>query len=155
MTLKEPRIQKVGELLFVGLSERVPFGDMQNIAAQWQRFMSGPYGEIADKISEPPVGITTGSDDEGIEYVCAAGMTKFGPMPRNCIKLMLPPATYAIFGHEGHVTQIRETYKAIWNEWFPKCGKTPAEAPSFERHNDSFDPRTGGGGVTIWFPIRA
>jgi AraC family transcriptional regulator len=155
MTLIEPRIQKVGELLFVGLSERVPFTDMQNIAAQWERFMSGPYGEVAHKISEPPVGITTGVTDEGIEYVCAAGVTKFGPMPRNCIKLTLRPATYAIFAHEGHVTQIRETYEAIWNEWFPKSGKTPAEAPSFERHNDSFDPRTGNGGLTIWIPIRA
>jgi AraC family transcriptional regulator len=56
---------------------------------------------------------------------------------------------------DGHITQIREAYQAIWNDWFPKSGKTPAEAPSFERHNDSFDPRTGHGGVTIWIPIRA
>jgi len=43
------------------------------------------------------------------------------------------------------VTQLRETYEAIWNDWFAKSGKTPAEAPGFERHNDSFDPRTGNG----------
>ena len=53
------------------------------------------------------------------------------------------------------MTQLRETYEAIWNDWFAKSGKTPAEAPGFERHNDSFDPRTGNGGVTIWIPIRA
>jgi len=73
MRLKEPRIQKEGELLFVGLSEHVPYKDMQNIAGQWERFMSGPYGEIDHKVAEPPVGITTGSNDDGIEYVCAAG----------------------------------------------------------------------------------
>jgi AraC family transcriptional regulator len=44
-TLKEPRIQKEGELLFVGLSEHVLYQDTQNIAGQWERFMSGPYGE--------------------------------------------------------------------------------------------------------------
>jgi AraC family transcriptional regulator len=153
MTLKQPSIQKAGEMLFVGLSEHVPFSDVQNIAAQWQRFMSGIHGEIPHKISEPPVGITTGTDDDGIEYMCAAGVTKFGTIPKGCIKLTLPPATYAVFAHEGHVTLIRNTYEAIWNQWFPESGKIPAEAPSFERHNDSFDPRTGDGGVTIWIPI--
>jgi AraC family transcriptional regulator len=155
MTLKEPSIQKEGELLFVGLSEHVPYQDTQNIARQWERFMSGPYGEIDHKVAEPPVGITTGSNNDGIEYVCAAGVTKFGLVPKNCIKLTLRPATYIVFAHDGHVTQIRETYEAIWNNWFPKSGKTPAEAPGFERHNDTFDPRTGRGGVTIWIPIRA
>ncbi|MBO0758779.1 MAG: AraC family transcriptional regulator [Bradyrhizobiaceae bacterium] len=154
MTLKEPRIQKEGELLFVGLSEHVPYKEMQNIAGQWERFMSGAYGEIDHKIAEPPVGIATGSNDDGIEYVCAAGVTKFGLLPKNCVKLTLPPATYAVFAHDGHVTQIRETYEAIWNDWFPKSGRTPDETPSFERHNDTFDPRTGSGGVTIWIPIR-
>jgi AraC family transcriptional regulator len=155
MTLKEPRIDKAGELLFVGLSEHVPYKDMQNVARQWERFMSGLYGEIDHKLAEPPVGIATGSNGDGIEYVCAAGVTKFGSVPKTCIKVTLAPATYAVFAHDDHVTQIRETYEAIWNDWFPKIGKTPAEAPSFERHNDTFDPRTGNGGVTIWIPIRA
>jgi AraC family transcriptional regulator len=155
MTLKEPSIQKHGELLFVGLSEHVPYKDVQNIAGQWERFMSGPYGEIDHKVAEPPVGITTGSNDHGIEYACAAGVTQFGAVPKNCIKLALSPAIYAVFAHDDNVTMIRETYEAIWNDWFPKSDKTPAEAPALERHNDTFDPRTGNGGVKIWIPIRA
>jgi AraC family transcriptional regulator len=117
--------------------------------------MSGYYGEIDHKLAEPPVGITTGSNDHGIEYVCAVGVMQFGAVPKNCIKLTLPPAIYAVFAHDEHVTRIRETYEAIWNDWFPQSGKTPAEAPAFERHNDTFDPRTGNGGVRIWIPIRA
>ena len=50
MTLKEPRIQKEEELLFVGLSKHVPYKGTQNIAGQWERFMSGPYGEIDHKL---------------------------------------------------------------------------------------------------------
>lgn len=117
--------------------------------------MSAPYGEIDDKLSEPPVGITTGSNEDGIDYVCAAGVTRFGTVPKGCTKITLQPATYVVFAHHGHVTQIRETYEAIWNDWFPKSGKTPAEAPGLERHNDGFDPNTGNGGVTIWIPIGA
>jgi AraC family transcriptional regulator len=153
MKLKEPRIERVGELLFVGLNEHVAYAEMQSIAGQWQRFMSSFYGDIDHKLAEPPVGITTGSDENGIDYVCAAGVSTFGRVPKACIKVTLAPAVYAVFAHDGHVTQLRETYNAIWNDWFPKSSRTPAEAPGFERHNSTFDPRTGNGGVTIWLPI--
>jgi AraC family transcriptional regulator len=91
----------------------------------------------------------------GREQGHAAGVTQFGPVPRNCIKVAIAPMTYAVFAHEGRVTQIRETYEVIWNDRFPKSGKAPAEAPAFERHNDTFDLRTGNGGLKLWIPIRA
>jgi AraC family transcriptional regulator len=75
-------------------------------------------------------------------------------MPKDLIAVTLAPATYVVFAHDGHVTQIRETYRAIWNDWFPKSDKSPAEAPGFERHNATFDPRTGNGGCTIWLPVK-
>jgi AraC family transcriptional regulator len=154
MKLKEPRIQKEGELLFVGLSKNVPFQEMQTIAGQWQQFMSTLYAQIENKAAEAPAGVTTAANDDGIDYVCAARVTTFGTIPKGCVKLSLAPATYAVFAHDGHVAAIRETYDAIWNDWFPKSDKLPAEAPGFERHNASFDPTTGNGGVTIWLPIR-
>jgi AraC family transcriptional regulator len=154
MTLKEPRFENVGELLFAGLSQHIAYHEMQNIAGQWQRFMQNYYGSIENKIGEPPAGITTASDDDGITHVTAAGVTKFGAMPKELIKVTLQPRTYAVFAHDGHVTQIRETYQAIWNDWFPNSGRAPAEAPGFERHNATFDPRTGNGGCTIWLPLK-
>lgn len=153
MTLKEPRIEKAGALLFVGLPQHVGYNQMQNIAGQWQTFMQTYYAGIENKISEPPVGLAVASDDEGVEYACAAGVTKFVAVQKPLVKITLEPATYAVFAHDGHVTAIRETYEAIWNDWFPTSGKTPAEKPSLERHNETFDPRTGNGGVTIWIPI--
>jgi AraC family transcriptional regulator len=153
MTLKEPRIEKVGALLFAGLAQHIPYGEMQNIAGQWQRFMQNYYRDIENRIDEPPAGITTASDERGIEHVVAAGVTRFGAVPKDLVKVTLQPQTYAVFAHDGHVTQIRETYRAIWNDWFPNSGRQPAEAPGFERHNATFDPRTGNGGCTIWLPI--
>jgi AraC family transcriptional regulator len=155
MKLKAPRFEKAGELLFVGLKEHVPYKALQTIAGQWQRFMSGPYGQIENRIAEPPVGISMASIDDGIDYLCASGVTKFGSVPKGCATLRLDPATYAVFAHDGHITQLHETYEVIWNDWFPKSGKAPAEAPALERHNDTFDPRTGNGGVTIWTPLKS
>ncbi len=54
-----------------------------------------------------------------------------------------------------HVAELQQTYAAIWNERLPTSGKTPAALPSFERHNPTFDPRTGEGGVTIWIALEA
>jgi AraC family transcriptional regulator len=151
--LGEPHIEKSSELLFVGLSERVSYKDAQNIAGQWQRFMSGPCNAIENRTPSPPAGITTASDDDGIQYVCAAEVARLGNIPNGLIKLALASQTYAVFAHDAHVSQLRETYDAIWNQWFPHSGRTPAEAPGFERHNATFDPRTGNGGATIWIPL--
>jgi len=155
MPLKEPRFEDVGELLFVGLGERMAFGESQTIPNQWQRFMAGPYEEIEHKKPGIPVGVNCKGDDEGeLLYVCAAEVTRFGKIPKGLMTVTAPPARYAVFAHDGHVTTLTQTHAAIWNEWFAASGKTPAETPGFERHNPTFDPRTGEGGVTIWIPIQ-
>ncbi len=151
--LGEPRIEKAGEMLFAGLKERVGYGAMQNIAGQWQRFMSGPYHGIENRKPGIPVGIAATAGGEGIDYVCAAEVTRFGAVPGGLVKLTLAPRTYAVFSHDAHIAKLRETYDAIWNEWFADAGRTPADAPGFERHNETFDPRTGEGGACIWIPL--
>jgi AraC family transcriptional regulator len=154
--LEPPRFENVGELRFVGLSERCPYGETQYIPAQWQRFMSGPYAAIGHKTKSIPVGISMAAEIDGeLDYVCAAEVSRFGKIPQGLTKVVLPPATYAVFAHDDHITTLHKTYIAIWNDWFPASGKTPAEAAAFERHNPTFDTRTGNGGVTIWIPLCA
>jgi AraC family transcriptional regulator len=151
--LAPPRVEKVGQMLFVGLSERAAYGETQHIPGQWQRFMSGPYQQIEHIKEEIPVGIGTQNDEGAIVYVCAAEVSRFNGVPKGLIKLTVAPTTYAVFAHDAHITLLQQTYVAIWNDWFPASGKAPAEAPSLERHNPTFDTRTGEGGVKIWIPI--
>ena len=153
MKLEEPRVETLGEQLFVGLPELVTYGNTQTVAGQWQRFMSGPYGAIENKTPSIPVGIALESDDDGIRYVCAAEVTRFGKIPEGLIKVTLAPQTYLVFAHNDHISTLRHTYDAIWNEWIPASGRTVAEAPSLDCHNETFDTRTGNGGVTIWIPV--
>jgi AraC family transcriptional regulator len=155
MKIEQPSVENLGELLFVGLSEIIAHGDTQNIAGQWQRFMSGPYEEIEHKTPSIPVGINMHKEDGEMRYVCAAEVTRFGKIPKGLMKAALAPQTYLVFEHKDHITKLDDTYAAIWNEWIPASGKTPAEAPGFQRHNPTFDPRTGNGGVTIWIPVAA
>jgi len=52
----------------------------------------------------------------------------------------VPARRYAVFEHRGHVSTIYETYAQIWNVAMPALGRSVADAPVIERHNDAFDP---------------
>jgi AraC family transcriptional regulator len=69
------------------------------------------------------------------------------------VRVSIPPHRYAIFEHRNHISVIQQTYAAIWDEWLPAHQLASADAPSIERHKETFDPRTGDGGVDIWIPI--
>lgn len=156
IALQPPHFEKSGELRFVGLSEPCPYGQTEHIPGQWQRFMSGLYQQIENRAPAIPVGVNVaGENDDDPRYVCAAEVSRFGDIPKGLVKLTLAPASYAVFEHKDHITTLHQTYIAIWNDWFAPSGKRPAEAPSFERHNPTFDTRTGYGGVQVWIPVEA
>jgi AraC family transcriptional regulator len=67
----------------------------------------------------------------------------------------IPAQKYAVFTHAEHVSTIRRTVTTIWNKWLPESGLEVADAPSFERYGQTFDPRTGMGGFEVWVPIKA
>ena len=148
------RTENLPELKFVGLCEHVPFSELQNIAAQWQRFMQR-YGEIDDKVHPIPAGVSTNLDEEGnFDYVCAVEVKRFGALPKGLVQITLPPQTYTVFRHDGHVSEIGQTYHAIWNDWVPDHGRRITDGASIERHMETFDTRTGYGGVEIYIPVR-
>jgi AraC family transcriptional regulator len=154
VTLAAPSFERAGPLLFVGLAAAYFYGTSEQIAPQWQRFMRDFYPDIPNRADGPPVGVSA-RDTEGdnFTYICAAEVSAFGTIPKGLTKMTLARSLYAVFPHDSHVTQLNQTYAAIWDEWIPSSGKQPAEAPSLQRHNATFDPRTGNGGVTVWIPI--
>ena len=154
VSLAAPEFKSVGEQYFVGLAAPRRMGDGGKIPAQWRDFMSGPYHKIANKLDCPPIGVTLpGENEEEFLYVCAAQVSHFGATPKALAEITVAPAQYAVFAHNGHVSDLPQTYMAIWNDWFPSSGKTPKKAATLEHHNASFDPRTGAGGVTVFIPL--
>jgi AraC family transcriptional regulator len=148
------RSESLGEMKFVGLCEHVPFSQLQNIAAQWQRFMQR-YGEIENKAHPIPAGVSTNLDEEGnFDYLCAVEVKRFGALPEGLERITLKPETYTVFRHDGHISEIGQTYHAIWNDWVPEGGRQIADAASIERHMETSDTRTGYGGVEIYIPVR-
>jgi AraC family transcriptional regulator len=100
------------------------------------------------------VGIAQPADEEGrFTYMCAVEVSRFGAYPQQLTMLETPSRTYAVFDHSGHVSTIYATYTAIWNDVLPATGRTLADAPVLERHNPTFNPHTGDGGLTLWVPL--
>ena len=153
--IKQPEIRREGALRFVGVKRRMAYANiMAEASAQWRRFMAEAYADIPMKRPGPPVGLDFPVDDEGCEYMCAAGVTGFGFVPPGCEKVTVAPAEYAVFSHDGHVSRLNETFRAILDEWLPESGRMQANAPSLETYTDAFDPRTGEGGIRIWIPLK-
>ena len=75
-------------------------------------------------------------------------------LPPELTRLRIAAQKYAVFAHRDHISTIRNTVMTIWNRWLPESGHEVADAPDFERYTDSFDPRTGKGGLEIWIPLK-
>jgi AraC family transcriptional regulator len=152
--LNPARIVCGASILVVGLLERHSFETTRDIPAQWQRFMA-LYDEIAHKADSIPLGITTNMDDDGnFDYICGVEVSQFAAHPRGLVQLRIPSQTYAVFLHREHVSRIPATYSAVIKDWLPQHKRSAADRPTLERHLETFDPRTGLGGVEIWMPLK-
>jgi len=152
--LASPRIVTGKPMLVVGLSKRQSWATQQDIPAQWQRFMAA-YADIADKVGQSPIGLGANLDDDGnFDYLCGVEVSKFSKTPAGFTQLRIPAQTYAVFIHRDHIAKIGATHSAIWNKWLPENKKAAADGACLERHLETFDVRTGLGGVEIWVPLQ-
>lgn len=154
MNLAEPEIKTLSGLLLAGLSRNFKNSNNAAIPGQWQEF-APRIGHIDGQVGETAYGVIYNMDDDGNhEYLCAVEVASFEDLPNDLARLRLPAQRYAVFQHDGHVSEIQATCKAIWNEWLPTSGHEPADAPFFERYTHRFDPDSGYGGLEVWLPIK-
>ena len=148
-----PRLVAGAEVRIVGLAAHYSYDAIAGIPGQWQRFMTFAT-TIPERRPGIPIGVATNVDaDGGFDYICAVEVSAFSTMPAEWVRIAIPAHRYAVFEHLGHVSTIQNTYSAIWDEWLPAHQLTSSDAPSIERHKETFDPRTGNGGVDLWIPV--
>jgi AraC family transcriptional regulator len=142
-------------MLLAGLRRVHAFADApRDVPAQWQEFHR--LAPIPGQVGAAAYGAVcaTWPDRQAFEYMCAVEVADLAAVPAGLGRMRVPAQRYAVFAHDGHVSTIRATWDAIWNDWLPRSGVRPADTPDFERYGERFDPATGLGGVEIWFPIR-
>ncbi|WP_374384674.1 GyrI-like domain-containing protein [Dongia sp.] len=154
IALNEPRFAEMPARLFVGINDKFNSGNVAGIPALWQRF-NAYWGAIPHMVPGAGYGICHTHDDSGnFDYVAGVEVTEFTDVPAELFRLRVPAQRYAIFAHEGHVSDIRSVCHTIWNKWLPASGFKAADTPVQERYHARFDPATGLGGFEIWLPIK-
>jgi AraC family transcriptional regulator len=152
--LEPPRFVKGKPLLIAGIGERISSENGAGIPGQWQRFHHA-VDRIPGRIGKVAYGICCNGDDAGnFDYIAGVEVSDFSDLPRDFSTVRIPEQRYAVFSHRDHISTIRGTINTIWNEWLPASKLKAADAPSFERYDESFDPLTGNGGLEIWVPVR-
>jgi AraC family transcriptional regulator len=154
-TLDPPRFADGKAMLIAGLRTRYTQETVAGIPAQWQRFQ--PYlGNVPGQVGNVAYGVCCNGDDDGnVDYLCGVEVAGFSELPPELDRLRIAAQRYAVFRHAEHISTIRRTWFTIMNAWLPKSGHALADAPEFERYDESFDPATGQGGLEIWIPIKA
>jgi AraC family transcriptional regulator len=140
-------------LLIFGLSNRYAWKTNAGIPQQWGRF--APHiGHIENQVGFVVYGVCRNAEEAGsYDYICGVEVTAFPAHPEEFVQVSLPARTYAVVDHIGHIATIADTWNAVWEQG-PPAGYQADDAPSFERYDERFDPRTGLGGLEIWIPVR-
>jgi AraC family transcriptional regulator len=154
--LPTPRFETGKPFLVAGIGERIspPSDNGAGIPGQWQRFHQHVAG-TPHRIGKAAYGVCCNGDDAGnFDYIAGVEVSDFSDLPREFSRIRIPEQRYAVFTHRDHISSIRRTINTIWNHWLPNSGLKAADAPSFERYDENFDPLAGNGGVEIWVPVR-
>ncbi|WP_213288455.1 AraC family transcriptional regulator [Bradyrhizobium sp. sGM-13] len=153
-TLKPPRFEASKPLLIAGISERCTHENGgAGIPNQWQKFHQ-TVDDIPNRVGNVAYGVCCNGDDSGFDYIAGVEVADFSDLPREFARVRIPEQKYAVFTHTDHISTIRRTVNTIWNHWLPASGVKAADAPSFERYDENFDPATGNGGLEIWIPVK-
>ena len=151
--LQAPRFQTGKPLLVAGIGERYTCETSAAIPGQWRRFHQS-VANFPGRIGPVAYGVCCNADDAGnFDYIAGVEVADFSDLPREFSRVRIPEQRYAVFTHRDHISTIRRTVNTIWNHWLPASGLKAADAPSFERYDENFDPLTGNGGLEIWIPV--
>jgi AraC family transcriptional regulator len=152
--LQAPRFSTSKPLLVAGISDRYSCENGAGIPGQWQRFHQC-VANIPNRVGQVAYGVCCNGDDAGnFDYIAGVEVSDFSDLPREFSSVRIPEQRYAVFAHRDHISTIRRTVNTIWNHWLPASGLKAADAPTFERYDENFDPLTGNGGLEIWVPVR-
>ncbi len=73
------------------------------------------------------------------------------PLPPSIDAIDLLASTYAVFGYDGNVREMRALWPRILGEWIAPDRLAPG--PRFERFSAEFEPVLASGPAEIWVPV--
>ena len=158
--LETPRFAHRKPLLIAGLRRHFSTGALHEIPLLWRDFAQR-RARIPGAVGNTAYGLVIHSAHAAgsVEYLAAVEVASLAALPDEFNSKSIPAHQYAIFPHRGHVSTLKHTMNAIWNEWLPTSGRVvahpDADSPSMiEYYGEDFDPEAGLGAIEVWLPIK-
>lgn len=149
------RFENGKTLLIAGLRVYYKTAPLEGSAEQWQRLASY-FGKIPGQMGNVGYGLCFLRPD-GIDYLAGVLVAADSGLPNELATVQIPSQRYAVFGHDGHVSQLHKACQQI-SEWLPtstlQVAKAEGSPDFFELYTEKFDPVKGVGGMEIWVPIK-
>jgi AraC family transcriptional regulator len=153
LPLEAPRFETRSAFLLAGLADRYTMETNHAIPALWGRFVP-MIGHVPSQKGYVTYGVGYDTqDDESFAYAAAVEVTAFDGLGPELARISVPAQTYAVFTHRGHISRIRETWRAIMGGWVPASGRRLAKGPDFELYAEDFEPEGPKSAVEIWIPL--
>lgn len=151
------RFEDRESMTLAGLKGHFLTGGDPAIASQWTHF--APHlGKVPGQVGPEAFGICWAGVAGGLDYMSAVEVRDDAEVPLELIEERLPTAKYAVFGHDGHVSEIAKTmHRALG--WLGREGRETTQEPAvpvlIERYGKGFDPKTGKGNIELWIPVKS
>jgi AraC family transcriptional regulator len=147
------RMQEGRALRIAGITTHYTADNIAAIPSQWQRF--APHiGHVPGQKGAIAYGVISFHETGEMDYTAGVEVGSTATISTPFTVVNVPAQYYAVFTHRGHVTDIRLTCEAIWNDWFQRSKVKPGNGPMFELYDSRFNPTTGEGEVEVWVPIQ-
>lgn len=148
-----PEMRELAGFPVIGLAAQFTFENTAAIAALWQT-LNTRQDEVEKAPGADAFGVCHASGEAGrVRYLAGFEAAHGSDVPHGMERVAIPAGRYAVFRHEGHISDIGRTVYTIWNQSLPDLQLSPRASPDFERYGRRFDPGTGRGGVEIWIPV--
>lgn len=139
-----------------GLAGRFGNHTRAQIPELWQSFGPKYFGRVPGQLDRKCYGVCSNMDQNGaVDYLAGVEVSSFEGLPAELAQLTITPQRYAVFAHEGHISEISRAWMDIFDVWLPRSGCELAAAPTFECYSEAFDPEIAVGNVEIWIAIKA
>jgi AraC family transcriptional regulator len=120
----------------------------------WQEVERMP--NVINKDEQACMGICM--DFDGINtfsYLICVEVSKFDTIPKKMVAKTIPAQKYAVFTAKGKVPEaILQTWKEIYQKWFPTSGFERTDGPDFEYYDKRSRINDEKSEVDIYIPIR-
>jgi AraC family transcriptional regulator len=146
-------------ILIAGLMKTYSADTMNQIPLLWQE-LSPHFGKLPGQVGRKAYGVVYNlKNSAGFAYLAGVEVSNASDVPDEFNVVRLPEMVYAVFPHAGHVSTLKDTISAIWNEWLPASGLKTSHADDempdmLEQYGEAFDPAVGTGDIELWVPIK-